>query len=367
MKIANQYRLGESTEIFYNGQEEVVFRKGVWNYEEAVLDISQFDDDTGEAILAVFREISEGKAVSTDDLFSRFKIDSGEVDRFLSVLEELTEQGYLSDGKEDRTKQLITHLIGGTASTGLSGNIADFANTMLICDSKPVEQQMKAMAEQISLHMDVLSEEDLRQIAEADLTGKLDALSTESQYEKLTPLFAQCSSVLICMERPHIRLLRNVNRILLRMSIPFVVCLLDGPFLSVMTIKGYETGCFECYETRVMARLESMAAYRSYVENSSGHLRKSDQTSLAPILSMISSLGLFEAFLINSIHKAKLAGRVFNIYLPLLEVQVQDLLRVPFCSACGHIAKAQYEEMYTSSEEIVEKLIERVEISPDGE
>ena len=116
-----------------------------------------------------------------------------------------------------------------------------------------------------------------------------------------------------------------------------------------------------------MARLESMAAYRSYVENSSGHLRKSDQTSLAPILSMISSLGLFEAFLINSIHKAKLAGRVFNIYLPLLEVQVQDLLRVPFCSACGHIAKAQYEEMYTSSEEIVEKLIERVEISPDGE
>ena len=68
MKIANQYRLGESTEIFYNGQEEVVFRKGVWNYEEAVLDISQFDDDTGEAILAVFREISEGKAVSTDDL-----------------------------------------------------------------------------------------------------------------------------------------------------------------------------------------------------------------------------------------------------------------------------------------------------------
>ena len=86
MKIANQYRLGESTEIFYNGQEEVVFRKGVWNYEEAVLDISQFDDDTGEAILAVFREISEGKAVSTDDLFSRFKIDSGEAEPIAMAL-----------------------------------------------------------------------------------------------------------------------------------------------------------------------------------------------------------------------------------------------------------------------------------------
>ena len=223
------------------------------------------------------------------------------------------------------------------------------------------------MSGQISLPMEVLSEEDTAEVAAADLTGRLDAMETEKAMESLTAIFAPYSSVLICMQRPHIKLLRNLNRILLRMNIPFVVCLIDGPFLSVMTIKGYETGCFECYETRVMARLESMSAYRSYVERTSGNMRKSDLTSVTPILQMISSLGLFEAFLINNIHKAKLAGRIFNIYLPLLEVQVQDLLRVPFCSACGHIAKAEYEEMYTSSEEIVEKLVERVELSKDGE
>ena len=102
---------------------------------------------------------------------------------------------------------------------------------------------MKAMAEQISLHMDVLSTEDLRQIAEADLTGKLDALSTESQFEKLMPLFAQCSSVLICMERLISDCSRNVNRILLRMSNPFCGVPAGRTVPQRDDHQGYETGC----------------------------------------------------------------------------------------------------------------------------
>lgn len=367
MKLENHYRIGESTSIFFNGEAEIVFRKGVWNYEEAVMDISGFGEETQDKLLDVFRDISDGGQVSTDDMFSKYAIDGGDIDSVLSVLEELTEQGYLADDSEDKVKKLITNLIGGTASTGLSGNIADFSSTLLICDSKPVTEQLSGMSAGISMSMEVMSYEDMKKLTECDLTSKLDALDNEENYRRVSGMFSRFSSVLVCLERPHIRMLRNINRVLLRMGVPFVVCLIDGPFMSVMTIKGYETGCFECYETRVMARLESMSAYRSYVDNTSGRLRKSDNTALAPILGMMASMGLFEAFLINTIHKAKLAGRVFNIYLPLLEVQVQDLLRVPFCSACGQIAKASYEEMYTSSEKIVEKLVESIEISADGE
>lgn len=367
MKIESKYTLSESTTIFFNGESEIIFRKGVWNYEEAVMDISVFDENTQTGLLDIFRDISDGKEIKTDDLFSKYHIDSGEIDSVLSVLDELSEQAYLSDGREDKIKALITNLIGGTASSGLSGNIADFSTTLLICDSNPVTEQLTGMSRNITMNMEVLGLDEMRQIADADLTERLDALETEAAYQKLIPMFSHFSSVLVCLERPRMKLLRNLNRILLRLGVPFVVCLIDGPFLSVMTIKGYETGCFECYETRVMARLESMSAYKSYVEKTAGNLRKSDNTSLSPILGMMASLGLFEAFLINTIHKAKLAGRVFNIYLPLLEVQVQDLLRVPFCSACGHVAKASYEEMYTSSEKIVEKLVESIEISADGE
>ena len=367
MKTDRIYRLGESTEIFFNGDTEIIFRKGVWNYEEALLDLTGFDEAVQETVLDLMRVLAEGGSITDRDIAERFGTDRDNAEKTAELLEELSEQAYLSNGGEERIKELITHLIGGTASMGFGGDFAGHASTLLVCDSGIVTEQLERMSSQMSLHMEVIQDEDLAEVSAADLTGKLDALETEKAVESLVPVFSPYSSVLICMQRPHIKLLRNLNRILLKMDIPFVVCMIDGPFLSVMTIKGYETGCFECYETRVMARLESMSAYRSYVERTSGTMRKNDLTSLTPILNMISSLGLFEALLINTIHKAKLAGRIFNIYLPLLDVQVQDLLRVPFCSACGHIAKAEYEEMYTSSEKIVEKLVERVELSKDGE
>ena len=48
MKTDRIYRLGESTEIFFNGDTEIIFRKGVWNYEEALLDLTGFDEAVQE-------------------------------------------------------------------------------------------------------------------------------------------------------------------------------------------------------------------------------------------------------------------------------------------------------------------------------
>lgn len=364
MKMINEYRIGESTTIFFNGEAEIIFRKGVWNFEEAILDISVFDEKLQDDMLSVFRELSEGNGIKMDDLFTKFNIDSSDIENVLSLLDELAEQDYLSNGSKENTRKLIASLIGGTASAGMGLSTSGAANTLLVCDSNPVIEQMLSMSGNISMNLAVLPKEEINRISKADLTGRLDALDCEKAYKELTQIFVTYSSVLICLQRPHIKLLRNLNRLLLRLDIPYVVCLIDGPFLSVMTIKGYETGCFECYETRVMARLEELASYKNFVEKSSGNFQKYDNTPLTPILSMVASLGLFEALLINTIHKAKLAGRVFNIYLPLLEVQVQDLLRIPFCSACGHIAKAQYDEMYTSSEKIVQNLIKNVGVDP---
>ena len=53
--------------------------------------------------------------------------------------------------------------------------------------------------------------------------------------------------------------------------------------------------------------------------------------------------------MVQKIGKAKLAGRVLNTYVPLMEIQVQPLLRVRFFPACGFVAEACIEEMYSSS------------------
>ncbi len=361
MKMEKEYTMGEGTAIFFNGENEIVFRKGVWNYEEAILNISQFDEELQENLLNLFRDLSKGETITDDELFTKYNI-SEQLETVLTLLDELGEQEYINNGYEDHQQRLIKSLIGGKSAMGGGQNGANTSGTLLISDTKPVVEQMMKMAEGISMDLKELDEAEIDKIRSADLTSRTDALENERAYKEITQILAPYGCVLICLQRPHIRLLRNLNRALLRLRIPFIVCMIDGPFLSIMTIKGYETGCFECYETRVQARLENMSAYRNYVEKTSGHLRKFDNTAMSPILASISSLGLYDALLISTIHRAKLAGRVLNIYLPLLEIQTQDLLRVPFCSACGHIAKAQYDEMYTSSEKIVEKMIENVEI-----
>lgn len=111
MKTDRIYKLGESTELFFNGDTEVIFRKGVWNYEEALLDLSVFDDATQELVLDVMRTLAEGDSITAEKLLDIF----------------------------------------GT-------------------------EQLEIMSGQISLPMEVLSEEDTAEIAAADLTGILFAL-----------------------------------------------------------------------------------------------------------------------------------------------------------------------------------------------
>lgn len=363
MAMKKFFSIGEGTTIFFNGEAEIIFRKGIWNYEEAVLDISEFDTDLQETILKIFGALSNHITVTDEDLFSKFGLQPKNLERVLLLLDELSEQDYIINNESDNIKKLIKSLIGGTAATAHSGRQYTGSGTLFICDSAPVTEQLKAMSQSIGMNLTVMPQDDFERIAKTDLTSKLDALEYDELINNLTPIVTAYSCVLVCFQRPHIKFLRNLNRLLLKLSIPLVISMVDGPFLSVMTIKGYETGCFECYENRVMARLEDLAAYRTFVNNSGNYTRKYDNTYLTPILASIASFGLYDALLINTIHKAKLAGRVLNIYLPLIEIQVQDLLRVPFCSACGHIAKAQYEEMYTSSSKIVERLIANVELS----
>ena len=50
--------------------------------------------------------------------------------------------------------------------------------------------------------------------------------------------------------------LRNLNRVLVQTSQVLSLSLLDGPFTTVFTIKPPETGCFECFEQRLLARME---------------------------------------------------------------------------------------------------------------
>lgn len=163
---------------------------------------------------------------------------------------------------------------------------------------------------------------------------------------------------LIVLEKPNMKLIRAFNRALKEMNKSATLVMLDGPFITLTTIKLPETGCFECLENRILARMEEMSAYQNFVSQSK--FEKKDFTFITPILNTFASLGLQEMLLILATGKSKFVGRVMSIYLPLFEVQIQDLLRIPVCPACGMFSKAEFEEMYTSTQNIVGKLVKKV-------
>ena len=122
------------------------------------------------------RTLAEGDSITAKKLLDIFGTDQESAEKVAELLEELTEQAYISNGAEDRVKELITHLIVGTASMGFGGNAGGYSSTLLVCDSNIVTEQLEIMSGQISLPMEVLSEEDTAEIAAADLTGILFAL-----------------------------------------------------------------------------------------------------------------------------------------------------------------------------------------------
>jgi thiazole/oxazole-forming peptide maturase SagC family component len=160
-------------------------------------------------------------------------------------------------------------------------------------------------------------------------------------------------------------MLRNLNRVLIKAEKPLILGLVDGPFASVLSVVPHQSGCFECYEQRLLARLEDTFAYHQYVRhtaNSDGAAGAKSAAAYAPGLHMLAGAVISEAFLYATLSVLRLAGRALSVYLPLLEVQVQDLLRVPYCPGCGFIATAQMKEMYTSSRRLVSEMVARVNV-----
>lgn len=364
MKLLHNYKIQDNVNVYYNGENEVRFRKGIWNYEEATLDLSWFENDlVKKAVIEIINELADGKIVDIADYHAKYSLSSDDNSCIIELLDALSDQEYLNDGSNEDVDMLMKYLIGGTVPDAmLEQNGSNFKQVMLVSDSEHIENYLKELAKDVKMNLTILGDEEKNKLETSDITSCLNAIPTIEKISELSTIFDECVCVVVCLENPHIRLLRNLNRILLHMGKPLVLSLLDGPFISLMTIKGNETACYECFENRVMARLLDIPAYRNFVKETGGTMKKRNKTYATPILQTMASVALFEALLYANVNKAKMAGRLLNIYVPLMEIQVQDLLRVPFCPACGHIAKASYEEMYTSSKQIVNKLIDTIEI-----
>lgn len=355
------YGLKEGVRVFRTGGE-VRFRKGVWSFNEAVLKLA----GQSETVVRYFERLADqlidaGKS-DVGTLAEESGVAGSEQTFCLEILDGLVQQQYLYSGEHlDRTR-IVSALLGGNLS-GFEEYVGNPRPVLFFSDSPYAENAAKTIAKETRLPLDVLAPEVLQELAEVDLTSRTDAVAHKEAETRLERhLTGGYTAVLACLASPNLSMLRNLNRLLIRAEMPLIIGLIDGPFITVLSTLATKTGCFECYEQRMMARLEDTLAYREFVKNTKGSSSQAVGSWFSPPLHMLTAFVLSEGFLYSTLSTLRIGGRIVSVYLPLLEIQVQDLLRVPYCPGCGFISKSKMNEMYTSSRRLINEMMDAVEV-----
>ena len=354
-------KLYDNASIFFNSDDEIRFRKGIWNFEEASLYLGDLESNMKEVMIFIANEFLDDKVISFDDIVKKFSLNENDSNLLNDIISSLIGNRFLEyDDKKNNMLNTVYEFIGEYFYDIPDESKVQKNKIMFISDNDRLKDYARLTSEDLYMNVDMMNIDDIKKIEKSNLTDTTDAIESIEKQKELLKLFDGISCVVVSVEKPRLNLLRNINRLLLEKSIPIVISILDGPFLNITTVKGKETACYECFENRVVARNESLTVYNNFVRQTMNFKTKNKRTYITPILQSFTSIALYEAFLFAAIGKCKLAGRVINVYIPMIEIQVQDLLRVPFCPACGHISRAKYNEMYTSSKEVIEKFSSKV-------
>lgn len=359
LKIRGTRILGDSVQIFTNGDHEYRIRKGVWNFEEATLNMEGAKAEIKRAMSAIFNQLAREEELKLDQLKDVTELQATDLEEVLEVLNDLTFSGYLAEKNTKASDNLLAQVLHGAdiESLGFTPNTRPI---LFYSDSTAVIDYIEKLASDAEIPIEVLKIDEINEIANLDLTTRYEAYEVKTLEKKLCKRFDAYSIVVGCLERPRISFLRNLNRILVKLSKSSVLSMIDGPFSSIMTMSPPETGCFECYESRLMARMMERSVYKEYVDQSRD-VSASSGSSVA-LLHGIASSAFMEGILLWKIGRSRLAGRIQSTYVPLLEIQMQDLLRVPYCPACGG-ASSTDKEMYASTDSIVETFEQRVRLT----
>lgn len=354
------YTLKEGVRIF-SGPDEVRFRKGIWSYNEAVLRLDGQDEEIQSFFAAVYEHLKDGGDADADAIAEEVGASAEQLDHCRLILEGLRSQQFLYDTRHKDVTRIVSALLGGNLS-GFEEYVGSVRPMLFFADTDYARDAAKTMAKEIGLPLDILDPEVATELANADLTTRTDAIGQLKNTAHFERHISGYAGVLGAVASPNLSLLRNLNRLLVSTEKPLILGLLDGPFCTVLSTLATQTGCFECFEQRQLARLEDTVVYHRFVKESAGQRFTGGGPWFSPPLHVLTGVVLSEGFLYSALSMQHLAGRIVNVYLPLLEIQVGDLLRVPYCPACGFISKAKMNEMYTSSKRLVSDMLERVEI-----
>lgn len=352
-----KYKIDSDVRVIDNGANELRIRSGLWNYNEAVIDLAPYEEKTREATRELVQQL-QGDGFAYDDIDS-FNIKDEDKMELKGLLEGLLGAGMIYSREGGNLNDRITDAILGKIKESLVKEDFKSQEVLFISDCDFSIHQAKELCQEMKLQLGYEGIDFINKVAGYDVTTNFDALATEKGLSAIHEMIKGYDAMVISLKHTNMKFIRNMNRVALEYGKTMTVGMLDGPFVTVFSTRPPETGCAECFETRILARLEDHRLYDKYVQTDKSLDMKLNPSKVV-LSSMLTSLLISEAFLLHTYSMTKFEGRVLSIFLPSLEIQTQDLLRVPYCPACGHVSRAQFEEMNIQSRVIVDDLLKEL-------
>ncbi len=358
-----KYIFRDSVRVYDNGENEIRLRTGIFNYEEVTLDMSTISEDLADYMREIIEKLQMEEGYELTRLEDT-RFEQYEKEIVHSIINELCETNYVIEaGKWNLEKEISLSLLGFMNQEGAK-EYSDSNETVLLfySDDQYMLDAAKKMVKDMDINMDFLSEEKMQKVRQSDLTSNLDGLSTVQDINYFGETFKKYRAIVMCLKNLSVTAMRNMNRISVNFEIPVIFTFIDGPIIGALAINPYTTGCLECFELRTLARLEDHVQYHNFVKKERDYMKQGSHNNVGmiPLLNMIVNLAISEAYTLQHIGASKLTGRLLTIYIPTLEIQAQDILRIPYCSACGAVAKINLEEKNVSSRAFVDEMVENV-------
>ena len=232
-------KLYDSVSIFFNSDDEIRFRKGIWNFEEASLTLNDLEDNMREVVMFIVKELLDDKLISFDDIVKKFSLNEKDSNLLNDIINSLIGNRFLEyDDKKNNMLNTVYEFIGEYFYDIPDESKVQKNKIIFITDNDRLKEYAKLASEDLYMNVDMMSSDDIKRIEKSNITDTTDAIENIETQKELLKLFDGISCVVVSVEKPRLNLLRNINRLLLEKSIPIVISILDGPFLNITTIKG---------------------------------------------------------------------------------------------------------------------------------
>lgn len=340
-----ELRFASDVRLLSQGSQQFRLRRGVWNYQEALLTFSAEQADSAAIIQTFFNKLLGGQQCD-DDLKNAICQDQFA----LETVEKLLQENFLTMQQSAPIEQtLLGKDYQPTANRAMP-------QALLFCDRPQLASYLQQQGKLLELGLTAAAAECHHHLTAQDFSSSSDGIAGERNYQQAEEIINNYSHLVVVLQELNINLLRNLNQLLLRRTQKgfLLLCYLDGPFTGLTVLKPGETACFACLELRLMARMQDHQLYHRFVAEAM--TQPQQLLPYSPLLHWQSGLLLGELLTLQRFNKAKLLGRMLHFYLPAYEIQYQQILRSAQCPACGYSFRSRLDELNVNSKRVLEEI-----------